>query len=90
MKWNKLKDQTITNHASENQTEVSDERALFNHYTKHHIEILRNKKLELSDAFGVIFIEQPDYSQLDIKENYWISKLGASINIAKTFLPKFK
>ena len=65
-----------------------DEAALFQHYRKFHPNELQNR--ELADAFGVFFIEQPKYHLLDIRESFWISKLLASINIARTILPKYK
>ena len=67
----------------------TDEAAMFSHYRKFHKNFL-TKQFDLTDAFNVFFIEQPKFHNLDIRENFWISKLMASINIAATFLPKFK
>ena len=69
--------------------EFKDEQALFVHYVKNHAEVIKNN-LELSDAYELIFIEEPKYRNLDICENYWIGKLKSKINIARTFLPKYK
>ena len=67
--------------------EDSDNGALFKHYKRHHQDA-DLKTLQLADAYGVMFIEQPTKRNLDIRESYWIAKLNASINIAKTILPK--
>ena len=73
-------------------TSQSDEQALFIHYMAHHREQLTitSDQMLLSDAYSVIFLEEPQMKNLDLRENFWISKLEASINIAKTFLPKVK
>ena len=60
-----------------------------------HNDVLMEKKkrglrLELSEAFGVVFVEQPNKNDLNLRENYWISLLNAQINIQKTYLPKIK
>ena len=86
-KWNKLK--LANNQKEAKDTSNQDDAALITHYRKYHKDI-SIKELDIADAFGVFFIEQPKPHALDIKENYWISKMMASINIAKTFLPKFK
>ncbi|MEC8566984.1 MAG: reverse transcriptase domain-containing protein, partial [Pseudomonadota bacterium] len=54
----------------------NDNAALYKHYTKHHPEI-DIAKLELADAYGVLFIEQPKNKRnLDLKESFWIAKLN--------------
>lgn len=71
----------------------TDEQSLFYHYTKDHIEFLEKRKqdiIPLSDAYEVIFLEQPSKFNLDWSENFWISELNAGINVTKTFLPKYK
>ena len=57
----------------------SDEAALWCHYRKFHKNIIL-ENLDLADAFGVFFIEEPKLHVLDSRENFWISKLMASIN----------
>ena len=69
--------------------EGKDEAALYKHYKQHHTEVPLSE-LDITDAFGVIFLEQPQFKMLDIKESYWISKLMASINVAATILPKYR
>ena len=69
--------------------ELKDEQALFTHYVKNHSDETK-KNLKLSDAYEIIFIEEPQYKNLDITENYWIGKLRSKINIARTYLPKYK
>ena len=66
-----------------------DEQALFKHYEKKHGNIL-NRKNEISEAYRVVFLEKPGYGELDIKENYWIGRTGATINVAKTIAPKYR
>ena len=66
-----------------------DQNALFMHYQKNHPDKV-HKNLMLYEAFQVIFIEKTKAALLDVRENYWISKLDASINISKTYLPKYK
>jgi hypothetical protein len=73
--------------------EEHDKQALFLHYLKNHKDKIWKEnggKLELADAFEVIFLEKSEKNKLDTAENFWISKLKADININKTFLPKFK
>ena len=36
------------------------------------------------DAYEVVFLEEPDFKNLDYKENFWINKLKSNINLAKT------
>ena len=66
-----------------------DQNALFMHYTKKHPKKV-HKNLLLSEAFQVVFIEKTKASQLDVRENYWISKLDASINVSRTYMRKYK
>ena len=66
-----------------------DENALYNHYMKKHPKVLKTNT-PLSEAYHVIFVETPDADKLDTRENYWISKVNATINIARTFMPKYK
>ena len=80
--WNKKKE-------INKKFELKDEQALFTHYVKNHLDEAK-KNLRLSDAYEIIFIEEPKYKNLDITENYWIGKLRCKINIAKTYLPKYK
>ena len=56
---------------------------------KKHQNVLKTHTA-LAEAYHVIFVETPDADKLDNRENYWISKVNATINIAKTFLPKYK
>ena len=86
--WNKLCT-NVQNGKKEMEEDLSDEKALFRHYVLKHSEVLKNH-MYLSDAYGVFFIEQPRYEDLDIKENVWIGNLDAKINISRTFLPKYK
>ena len=87
-KTDKITEDTKNNKSIKN-WEQKDKQALFIHYKKYHKNILENG-LQLSDAYNVFFIEKPNYDKLDIQENYWIGKFNAKINIAKTFLPKYK
>ena len=72
----------------------TDDQSLFYHYFTEHKEILeersRRDEMSLSEAYEVIFLEQPNKNYLDWCENKWISKLNARINVNKTFLPKYK
>ena len=67
----------------------NDNHALYDHYVKFHKKLI-NTKLQLSDAFEVTFVERPSRVDLDYAENFWIERTDASINKAKTLLPKFK
>ena len=60
---------------------LKDEQSLFHHYVTDHNDVLMEKKkrglrLELSEAFGVVFVEQPNKNDLNLRENYWISLLN--------------
>ena len=72
------------------QEKNNDEQALCNHFEKYHQEKLRKNNFKLSDAFYVYFVEKPPKEKLDIAENFWISRLKATINIAGTCLPRYK
>ena len=65
----------------------TDDQALYRHFTKKHPE--RGATL-LVDAYEVVFVTQPQKTELDIEESFWITKLHAEINVNKTFLPKLK
>ena len=66
-----------------------DQNALYLHYVKNHSDKL-HAEMSISDAYIIAFIEKPDFKHLDTRENHWISKINATINIAKTFMPKHK
>ena len=68
--------------------DLNDEKALFAHYAKHHPAEIQ--KRDFAEMFWVHFLESPNFHQLDVAESFWISKLKASINVNKTFLPKIK
>ena len=64
--------------------EVGDETALYNHFYFNH----SNKtEMNFSDAYKVIFLENPQKENLDVSENFWIRKLNSTINVNRTFLP---
>ena len=66
-----------------------EQNALFLHYSREHRENCQETLL-LSDAYEVVFIENTKPSMLDIREHHWMVRLNATINIAKTYLPKYK
>ena len=74
-----------TNNKTEDNT---DEKALFTHYAKYHPAEL--EIIGFANAYKVFFLEKPNLYKLDAAESFWITKLKASINIMKTFLPKVK
>ena len=86
--WNKMIN-SDTQENNKKEIELKDEQALFIHYAKNHPEKIKNN-IRISDAYGIIFIEEPKYNNLDIAENYWIGKTRSKINISRTYLPKFK
>ena len=67
---------------------LTDEKALSIHYLKYHKNI--NSHITLADAFEIVFLEKPAVHRLDVAEDFWISKMNATINIRKTFLPTIK
>ena len=85
--WNKMLNANKDNR--EKKEEETDEQALFLHYVKKHKNELQSG-LKLTKAYSVIFAQEPKYRDLDISENSWIGKLRSKINIAKTFLPKYR
>ena len=86
MMWKKL----MENNAECISDEGRDDQALYMHYRIHHRNHLQKSAFALWDAFRVIFIEKPPIYLLDSKEDYWISKVNAGINIKNTILPRFK
>ena len=87
--WRKMLKNYKTNEGVNKKEETKDDQALFIHFTKYHKDLIKDH-FEISDAYQVVFIEQPSYKKLDIQENFWIGKLRATINIARTYLPKYK
>ena len=76
---------------SSNNNEVeawADKYALFLHYKKKHSNLL-SRNMMLSEAYEVIFIEKPNFNNLDTRENFWIRRTNAAINLSRTFLPKY-
>ena len=67
--------------------EDNDDQALFLHFLKKHKS---DKFIKISDAYKVWFVEKPSREKLDSAESFWITKLKATINIKKTFLPRLK
>ena len=65
-------------------------KSLIIHYAKFHLDKLKDNKIKLPDAYKVVFVEESNKTKLDIAENFWISKLKAKINIARTILPFYK
>ena len=65
-----------------NVNDKSDESALFKHYYVNHRNNLEN--LTIEKVYNVIFIEEPNFRNLDYKESVWIKKLEAKINISRT------
>jgi len=45
-------------------------------------------KPRIADCFNVSFVKQLPMHLLDITENKWLDKLGATININNMLLPK--
>ena len=60
-----------------------DESALFKHYFENHHGIIEN--MGLDSAYKIMFLEQPEFKNLDYKESLWIKSLNAKINLNKTF-----
>ena len=60
------------------------------HYAKFHRDKLIKSKIKLADAYKVVFVEKSSKTKLDIAENFWVNRLRAKINIAKTILPMYK
>ena len=83
MMWKKL----MENNAECISDEGRDDQALYMHYRIHHRNHLQKSAFALWDAFRVIFIEKPPIYLLDSKEDYWISKVNAGINIKNGVAP---
>ena len=59
-----------------------DESALFKHYFENHHNEIEN--IRLDNAYKIMFLEQPEFKNLDYKESLWIKSLNAKINLNKT------
>ena len=75
---------------SKNTSNQSDENALFHHYQKKHPNKITAENNQLASWYNVAFIEKPSKVKLDAAEGFWVSKLNAGVNIARTIIPKFK
>ena len=90
LNWRKMVNNLAAGNATEEKTERwRENNALYLHYAKTHLAKL-SATMPLSEAYQLIFVEKPRPSQLDMRENYWIGKVDATINIAKTYMPKYK
>ena len=70
-----------------NLEQEGDQVALLRHFaTFHSIKDEPN----IYDCFTVTLVEQPRHDTLDACEDKWFHKIGATINIQNTILPKFK
>ena len=67
----------------------NDSTALLQHYKSNH-NLLLARRPSLSQCFSVIFVEEPPFDVLDICEDKWFHKLGASINLQTMILPAIK
>ena len=67
----------------------NDSTALLQHYKSNH-NLLLARRPNLSQCFSVIFVEEPPFDVLDICEDKWFHKLGASINLQTMILPAIK
>ena len=82
IKFKNTDDKRLNNH--------NDENALFMHYQQKHPNVISGTNNQLADLYSVFFVEKSAKNRLDAAEGYWISKLNAGINIARTIIPKFK
>ena len=41
------------------------------------------RRLNFDDAYEVDFLKEPDFKNLDYKENFWIKKLKSNKNLDK-------
>ena len=67
----------------------NDSTALLQHDKSNHNLLLASRP-SLSQCFSVIFVEEPPFDMLDICEDKWFHKLGASINLQTMILPAIK
>ena len=74
--WNRSK-------SNFNPNDITDENALYRHYYVKHKNDLQ-KECCFDDAYEVVFLEEPNFKNLDYKEYFWINKLKSNINLAKT------
>lgn len=86
MMWKKLTENNMDCRFDEER----DDQALYMHYRNHHPNHRQKPEFALWDAFTVIFIEKPPMNLLDSKEDYWIAKVNAGINIKSAILPRYK
>ena len=83
IRWNAHRENWKTFQTNFNVKDISDESALFRHYSTKHNDNLKN--LSINKAFKVAFIDQPNRQNLDYKEQYWIEKLKSNINLIQWF-----
>ena len=63
---------------------------MFYNIYKSNQNLLLACRPSLSECFFVIFVEEPRFDMLDICEDKWFHKLGASINLQIMILPAVK
>ena len=89
--WNGLVNGRLQFDGEDGLKNDGDKGALYAHYwIKHKDKLLKTKQFNIADAYTVKFLEKPSRNRLNVAENFWIGKLNAKINMAKTFLPLYK
>ena len=91
-RWNQHRNSWTKNHGSTDFEDRNDQAALLKHYMTHHPDKLSQCK-EISSAWKVAFLEEPDASRMDTRETHWRDLLEDKqlhVNIQKMVWPRVR
>ena len=91
-RWNAHRNSWKKNIGQTNIDDRNDQAALLKHYLTHHSDVL-NKCKNISSAWKVAFVEEPDPANIDRRETHWRDLLEdktLTVNIQKMVWPRVR
>ena len=91
-RWNAHRNSWKKNIGQTDLDDRNDQAALLKHYLTHHPDVLKKCK-NISSAWRVAFIEEPDPTNIDMRETHWRDLLEdkrLTVNIQKMVWPRVR
>ena len=91
-RWNTHRNRWEKTIGQNNLDDRNDQAALLKHYMSHHPDVLNQCK-RISSAWRVAFIEEPDPTNIDLRETHWRDLLEdrrLTVNIQKMVWPRVR
>ena len=91
-RWNAHRNSWKKNIGQTDLDNKNDQAALLKHYLTHHPDVLKKCK-NISSAWRVAFIEEPDPTNIDMRETHWRDLLEdkrLTVNIQKMVWPRVR